>query len=222
MKTTLVTLFTGLIMVLCLSCERPPREDCPGGDCPDRPPCRDCPKPRAVSGEGDIISQNIPATPFHSITNIGIVNVYITQDSTYSITLYAQPNIIDFINFDFQGGELILNIDENVQIVSSKGISVDVTLPVIQRVTNMGTAYMRLSGPGQDKIHIDNTGTGSINMYSLEVDTCYVNLTGTGSCKVRVNSLLDAIITGTGDVYYQGYPEIITRITGLGKIISAN
>ena len=209
--------------MLCLACEKPPpREDCPGGDCPDRPPCRDCPGPRKITGQGDIISQTYTVEPFHSIQNIGIADVYITQGEIQEITLNAQPNIIDIITYEVRNGELILSIEDNVSIVSSKGIFIDITTPFIQKVTSLGTAYIKLSGPGQGKLHLSNTGTGSINAFNFEVDTCYVSLTGTGSCKVTVNELLDVVLTGTGNVYYRGYPEITSHITGLGRLISSN
>ncbi len=221
MKKTILIPVIGLLIVLCLSCERPPREDCPGGDCPE-PPCRDCPRPRRITGQGEVISQTYTVEPFHSIENIGIADVYITQGDIQEITINAQPNIINLITYEVRNGELILSIEENVTIVSSRGIVIDITTPVIQKVTSMGTAFIKLSGPGQGKLYLSNTGTGSINAFNLEVDTCYVSITGTGSCKVTVNSLLDAVITGTGNLYYRGYPDIISHITGLGRIISSN
>ncbi len=209
--------------MLCLACEKPPpREDCPGGDCPDRPPCRDCPGPRRITGQGDIISQTFTVEPFHSIENIGIADVNITQGDVQEITINAQQNIINLITSEVRNGELILGIEENVTIVSSKGIFIDITTPFIQKVTSLGTASIKLSGPGQGKLYLSNTGTGSINAFNFEVDTCYVSLTGTGSCRVTVNELLDVVLTGTGNVYYRGYPEIISHIIGLGRLISSN
>jgi hypothetical protein len=221
MKKSIFTIVTGLFVVLCLSCERPPMGDCPGGDCPDRPG-RDGLNPRRITGRGDIISQTITIEPFHSIENIGIADVYITIGEIPEFTINAQPNIINLITYEVLDGELILSIDKNVNIVSSKGIFIDITTPVIHKVTSMGTAFIRLSGPGQAKLYLNNTGTGSINAFNLQVDTCYVNLTGTGSCKVAVNELLDAVITGTGNIYYMGFPNIISHITGLGRLISSN
>ena len=160
--------------------------------------------------------------PFHSIENIGIADLYITQGDVQQITINAQPNIINLVTYEVRNGELILSIDEDVSIVSSKGISIDITTPFIQEVTSLGTAYIKLSGPGQGRLYLNNTGTGSINAFNFVVDTCYINLTGTGSCRVTVNELLDVVLTGTGNVYYRGYPEITSYITGLGNLISSN
>jgi hypothetical protein len=162
MKTSILIPIIGLFIFLFLSCEKPPpREDCPGGNCPDRP-CRDCPKPRSITGEGDIISQTFTIEPFHSIENIGIADVYITQGDVQEITISAQPNIINLITYEVLNGELILSIDENFSIVSSRGIFIDITTPFIQKVTSLGTAFIKLSGPGQGKLYLNNTGTGYI------------------------------------------------------------
>ena len=220
MKTSVLNIIIGLLVISCLSCDDRFRDDCPDGDCPDRP-CRDCDNGR-ITGHGEIVSQTVTVSPFHSIKNIGIADIYITKGDIQEITLYAQPNIIDLITYEVLDGELVLSIEKNVSIESSKGISIDITTPEIRKVTSMGTSFMKLSGYGQGKLYVDNTGTGSINAFGLEVDTCYVNLTGTGSCKVYVNELLNVVITGTGSVYYRGYPEIISHITGLGRVINSN
>jgi hypothetical protein len=220
MKPSVLNIITGLLVILCFSCDGPFRDDCPDGDCPDRP-CRDCDN-RRIAGRGDIVSENVTVSPFHSIKNIGIADIYITRGDVQKITVYAQPNIIDIITFEVLDGELVISIEKNVTIESSKGISIDITAPEIRKVSSLGTSYMKLNGNGQSKIYIDNTGTGSINAFNFEVDTCYVNLTGTGDCKVNVNELLDVVITGTGSVYYSGYPEIVSHITGLGRLVNSN
>jgi hypothetical protein len=220
MKSPVLNILIGLLVISCFSCRDPYRDDCPGGDCPDRP-CRDCDNSR-ISGRGDIVSQTVTVGPFHSIKNIGVADIYITKGNPQEVTIYAQQNIIDIMTYEVLDGELVLSIEKNVTIESSKGISIDITMPEIRKISSLGTSYMRISGTGQGKLYIDNTGTGTINAFGFEVDTCYVNLTGTGDCRVNVNLLLNAVITGTGSVYYRGYPEIVSSVTGLGRIINSN
>jgi hypothetical protein len=220
MKPSVLSILIGLLVLSCFSCRDPYRDDCPGGDCPDRP-CRDC-DGRRIAGRGEIVSRTVTVAPFHSVKNIGVADIYITKGSPQEVTIYAQQNIIDIMTYEVLDGELVLSIEKNVTIESSKGISIDITMPEIRKISSLGTSYMKLSGAGQGKIYIDNTGTGTINAFGFEVDTCYVNLTGTGDCRVNVNLLLNAVITGTGSVYYRGYPEIVSSVTGLGRIINSN
>jgi len=220
MKPSLINIIIGLLVILCFSCDPPFPDDCPNGDCPDRP-CRDCDN-RRITGHGDIVSQTVTVPPFHSIKNIGIADIYISKGDIQEVTIYAQQNIIDVITYEVLDGELVLSVEKDISIESAEGISIDIITPEIRKVSSLGTSYMKLSGYGQGKLYIDNTGTGSINAFGLEVDTCYVTLTGTGSCKVNVNELLNAVITGTGSVYYRGYPEIVSHITGLGRLVNSN
>lgn len=222
MKTIIYRIIIGLIIILPLACEPccwddDCCDDCDWGDCSD-----DCCEKRRIYGRGDIVSRTIYLNTFSSVVNVGIADVYITKGESSEITIRAQNNILNVVTYEVRNDELILGIENDVCIESSRGITIDVTTPFIDEVTSVGTGYMRVSGGDQDELYIENTGTGCINAYDLEVDNCYIVLTGTGSCKVDVNDNLYATITGIGVVYYRGNPSISSTITGLGQIVDSN
>ncbi len=51
---------------------------------------------------------------------------------------------------------------------------------------------------------------------------CTANISGSGGISVTVNTNLDAIIRGRGDVFYKGNPMINENISGSGNVIDAN
>jgi len=63
------------------------------------------------------------------------------------------------------------------------------------------------------------SGSGDIYAYSLQQDTCFADISGSGNMKLWVVDFLDAGITGSGKIYYQGNPVVITHITGSGSVI---
>lgn len=62
------------------------------------------------------------------------------------------------------------------------------------------------------------SGAGSYQAEQLISDFGQVKISGTGSADVSVSEDLDVVISGAGRVTYGGYPEIVKRISGIGKL----
>ncbi len=217
MKTLNLKIFAGLLILLQFGCDPCCWDSC-CDDCYDD----DCCNKRTINGRGEIISRTYNTDPFNSVVSVGIADVNIVKGDTWQVTLNAQHNILDVLTWEVRNNELILGIDEDVCIESSRGISIDIITSDIEQIISVGTGYIKVSGEKQGELFIRNTGTGCVNAYDLEVDTCCIVLTGTGSCKVDVNDLLDVTITGTGIVYYRGNPSVSSLVLGLGQIIKTN
>ena len=44
-----------------------------------------------------------------------------------------------------------------------------------------------------------------------------ISIAGSGDCTVDVSEMLDAKITGSGNVYYTGAPTVNSRVAGSGQ-----
>jgi hypothetical protein len=73
-----------------------------------------------------------------------------------------------------------------------------------------------------DNLNIKNRGSGKYFGFNLNSYNCIINSVGSGSIKVTVTNLLDVRLTGRGDVFYKGTPEISQNIIGTGNLINAN
>ncbi|MDD5571747.1 MAG: DUF2807 domain-containing protein [Bacteroidales bacterium] len=88
------------------------------------------------------------------------------------------------------------------------------------------TLNAKISGSGEINLQgiahqsqMEISGSGDIYAFSLQQDTCFADISGSGSMKLWVLDFLDARITGSGKIYYQGNPAVSTHITGSGSII---
>jgi hypothetical protein len=61
---------------------------------------------RRVRGSGNIITENRTATGFNSIDVSGAIDVYIKQDSTTSVKVEADDNILEYIEVHTNGSTL--------------------------------------------------------------------------------------------------------------------
>ena len=53
-------------------------------------------------------------------------------------------------------------------------------------------------------------------------DTLILESKNTGNAWVRVKNRLEATLSGSGDVYYKGFPMLDTLSTSTGKFINDN
>ena len=66
------------------------------------------------------------------------------------------------------------------------------------------------------------SGSGDLKAFDLEVNICNLRITGSGDAEVNVVDELQVRIEGSGDVYYKGNPLIDADITGSGNLKNAN
>lgn len=178
---------------------------------------------RDVIGTGDIVTQELTLNSFSSISIEGVANVYVDLGNSQSVSLSAQQNIIDVLNWDVIGTKLVIGVDDDVNIKESEEIRFDIVIFELSDIELSGAGNFDLEGQGTATLDINLTGVGSVQAYRMPVENCYINSTGVGDCKVYVNTLLDVTITGVGDVYYRGYPSTINQsITGVGALVNDN
>jgi len=89
------------------------------------------------------------------------------------------------------------------------------------RVETSGSGDIYIAGSSTDLI-ITTTGSGQFNGTDFECENAQITSTGFGDCNIFVNNLLDALLTGSGNIYYIGKPSINSNISGTGRIIDMN
>lgn len=89
--------------------------------------------------------------------------------------------------------------------------------------TISGSGDVRLAGASTNHT-LKVSGSGSLSGFDLKSINNTITISGSGNAEVFVDGgILDAKISGSGKVYYQGTPSSFTAdITGSGDIIDAN
>ena len=82
-----------------------------------------------------------------------------------------------------------------------------------------GSGDLYIQGDGR-KASLEITGSGQITALDFPLQECLARITGSGDMHVDVSQVLEARISGSGNVYYRGNPATIIRdITGSGSLI---
>jgi len=176
----------------------------------------------SIYGKGEVISETINVSNFSKISNVGIADVNIKTGLEHKVVVHAQENIINVMTFEVKNDKLTLSFENNVNIKQCKDIDIDIFIPNLEYFGNVGTGDIFVEGENQSDLDINIVGTGNINCFNLSVDYCDIDITGVGNCKVNVSTFLEVFISGIGNVYYKGYPEVKKSIIGIGKVINDN
>lgn len=111
---------------------------------------------------------------------------------------------------------LILQTSGSGNIASLKNLSIG---SLNANISNVG--FIDIIGTvGMQSVNI--TGSGNYNAFGLYSDTTTVNSTTSGNAFVNAEFRLYAIINGSGNISYKGFPIIDSTITGTGILINAN
>ena len=141
------------------------------------------------------------------------------------VTIYITSPYLDYISVSGSGSVNSVNIfpdSTNVilKISGSGNISFS-TLALLAESDISGSGEIYLSG-NSDEHRINISGSGNVRAFDFLTKTTKVKISGSGYSEVFVEELLDVDISGSGDVYYKGYPQILSDISGSGGIHNSN
>lgn len=140
------------------------------------------------------------------------------------LTAYITMPEIDGLSMSGSGrleSEGSLNCDDlDISVSGSGSIKLnDLTADKVN-VSISGSGSVALEGAGADVADLRISGSGSITSENLKVRDADVVISGSGRCKLWVEDALVARISGSGNLYYKGDPNIDAKSSGSGKVRS--
>lgn len=205
MKPIILTLAAALLVLLAAGCED-------GG----------MTQTTTIDGTGPVVSKSLEFNSFDKIVNTGIADFNVTIGSPQTVVLNAQQNIMDVMTHEVRNGKLEVGLEHDVSIGTHEDIRFDIKVPSITQVEIVGVGNIELSGADQDELSIVLTGVGNVSAFGMKAAGCTIMSTGVGNCEIFVLDNLNVTITGVGNVYYKGDPDIHSNVTGLGRLVDAN
>jgi hypothetical protein len=135
-------------------------------------------------GEGSNITKELYISDFTGVKLDIDADIYITQDSVYSVLITGQENIINKLERDVNNGIWEVKYDGCVK--DYHDLSIHITMPVID--------YLSISGSGT--IYGEN---------AFDVDEIGLKISGSGSMDLALYALkIDAKISGSGEMKLSG------------------
>ena len=191
-----------------------------------------------IHGSGNIITQDRSVPAFENVLIEGAVKANIRYGATQQVIVRTDAVAIGKVRTTVSNNTLVLDLDDHHNY-HHINFEVDVVMPVIHRLTHEGVSNSSLSGfynvdalevvhdgVGNLEFHgsagfmsIVHDGVGQLRAFDFPVDTCQVGHSGVGNIEVTVFNRIQGYLSGVGNVYYRGTPQLNITQTGVGHAI---
>lgn len=176
----------------------------------------------SIEGQQNIISNIEKYVTGQGMWNIGYVHP-VTKHSGVRIKITSP--YIDYLRVSGSGNIQGTNhFPDSTRVfagISGSGnISISLDAQVVETEIS-GSGQVFLKGSAQDH-SINISGSGNVKAFGLETRNTYVNTSGSGNSEVNVLEYLGVKISGSGNVFYKGNPDIEANVSGSGSILNWN
>lgn len=156
-----------------------------------------------ISGNGQITTTTIQTSGYEGISIAGNFHVTLVEGKEGVITLKGESNLLEEIVVEVKGRNLHVKPEERVNLKPSKGMKIEITIPVEQ------INSVSLAGSGEIK-----------NAFDLKTDKLTLKLAGSGNIKLNISSdELDSSVAGSGKIILNGRAnELKGSIAGSGSV----
>lgn len=157
-----------------------------------------------VRGNGNVVTENRDVKGFSAIRVSSAIDLYVTQDSNYSIRVEADENLQPLLEVYRDGDALEIHPQDGMNLDATGSIKVYVSAPVIRMLGASGACSVftgnTIRGEG---ILVDMSGAsdGELDLEMTEVD---IKLSG--ACNVVLRGATDMLrIDASGSSHVKGY-----------------
>ena len=134
----------------------------------------------------------------------------------YELTLPSLERIEVNGSGDIESG--VPGDDLTVDISGSGDVDIDSIAASTVTLNVSGSGDVTFSGRA-DELAVSIDGSAEVRAEKLDTARVSVDITGTGDVAVAASDSLDVSIVGAGSVTYEGDPEIMQEISGVGDVI---
>lgn len=193
-----------------------------------------------VRGNGIIKLENRTAGQFNSVHVSGAIDVYVSQDSTSSIKVEADENLLQYVVIENENGELDIHQRDDVNLKATKSIKVYVSGPSFKyfgasgacdiysenKISNTEKISIYLSGASTVKMELkapqidaDLSGAGTI---TLNGETREFNVDGSGSTDINCFGLMTEStkvdLSGAGNAEVFASVKLDVHVSGAADV----
>ena len=192
-----------------------------------------------VSGNGNVVKQDRPVESFSEIEIGGVLNVYLEQGDTESLTVEADENLLDLIETENKGNTLVVRLKKGVELKKAEQKDVYITLRTLDKLDISGVVHVESTTPLEtEELDLEIGGVSQTDL-ELRCDQLSVRADMVGGLTLRgevgeatirnggVGSLkaFDLIVdkltitnSGVGSAEVQAQDEISITSSGVGSV----
>lgn len=142
------------------------------------------------------------------------VKIYITMSELVLASLSGSGTLVTTNHFRNLG-------DLDISVSGSGDVRLEVDARDIEMSVS-GSGDITLDGSAED-LDISISGSGGVDSRDLAARSCDVSISGSGNATIYVKEVLDAKVSGSGNIRYRGdVAKLYSRVSGSGSVRSLN
>ncbi|MEA3438887.1 MAG: head GIN domain-containing protein [Chloroflexota bacterium] len=156
----------------------------------------------SVRGSGDVSEEE---RLVGGITSVSVANqgdLYIELGEQEKLVIEAEDNLLEYIESDVRGGELVLETSSEVNIRNTKPIRYYLTVKVLEEIAVYSSGDIDAPEFEVDSFTIDVNSSGDVKVDGLDVTELRINISSSGEVTVGelVADQLDVTISSSGNL----------------------
>jgi hypothetical protein len=194
-------------------------------------------KGTVINGSGMLKTEARPVPAFTAIRLADVdARVMIERTGRETLEVTADDNLVSLFTSDVRDGTLHLSVVKDRSMFGKRPVY-RVTVGDLRQLGVSGggivdvrgldgdSIAMSIAGSGEitasgraDDLAISISGSGSCDAGGLKAQRAKVALRGSGAATVDAQDELEAIVSGSGTVWYFGSPKITSSVSGSGAV----
>ncbi len=175
-----------------------------------------------IKGEGDAVTQTRDLGKFNEIESSIDAEILYTQDSTTSIEISAQQNILSVLDITVSGNVLKIGFKRNVWTYSK--VRLVIHTPELKHIDMSGSGDFlvqnKLTG---SEFQIDISGSGNVSIPTVTLTNLDTRISGSGTVKITTGTVTTQKVVMSGSGFYSTENVMAQNadlnISGSGEII---
>ena len=165
-----------------------------------------------VKGNGNVVKQEREIQPFSKLKIGGVLNVYLSQGDTESLTIEADENLLDMIETINRGDKLTIRLKEGIEIKKAKQKNIYLTLKNIDDLEIGGVVNVETTTPLQvTNLDVEIGGVSNTDL-DLRCETLTADAQMVGTLTLR-GEVQEADIKNAGVGNLKAYDLKVDRLT---------
>lgn len=179
---------------------------------------------RDSGSSADIVGSGVAASSVRNLPTFTGVRLAATNavtvrvGGTQRVVVHGDANLLPLVTTQVKNGELVIDATRGFE--TTRPMRIDVTTRMLDTVTLAGSGIVRAYGSVP---HLTATlsGTGHMKLAPLTARDVLAVLVGMGRIDVTATHSLNAVLAGSGAIFYAGNPTHVTKnVKGKGTVTS--
>lgn len=172
---------------------------------------------KTIQGSGEIIEEVRDVSGFNKIKLDGMGRVILTQGEEESLTIWADENLLQYITTKVSANTLQIKFETNVNLLPTKTIILRIGIKNLGSISSSGVVSIESGVLNTDRLEINASGTGMVNISSLVATELVVDIRGEGDVVIAGNVETQEVeLSGLGNYTSPNLQSFETKIVVSG------